>query len=106
MIKVKNIEEVVKCWVAGIAARSGNLSSDGKSIFSYSKEIGKTIEGKKVICDYRAHNWDGWTRTTSKHVSLGMRYAAFKTEDIIGFEYMPKTIFAPSFYSAVKLGGE
>ena len=104
--KVKNIEEVVKCWSKGITARSGNLRSDGQSLFSYSKEIGKTIEGKKVVCDYRAHNWHNWTRTTSKHVSLGMKYGDFKTEDIVGFEHMPKTIFSTSFYSAVKLGGE
>ncbi len=67
-------QDVVRAWRAGRSAASKNLSTDGKSLFSYRLEIGRTEEkGWKVVLNYRSPNFV--SMTTSQHVSLASRYA-------------------------------
>lgn len=66
--------DVALAWVEGRAAVShtGNLSTDGKAIFSYALQIGDTAEnGKKFVRDYTAQGSYGFrSMTTSQHVGL------------------------------------
>ena len=76
MKRVDNYE-VTLAWAEGREAVShtGNLSTDGKAIFSYELQIGDTAEtGKKFVRDYTARGSYGFrSMTTSQHVGL-LRY--------------------------------
>ena len=76
MKRVDNCD-VALAWVEGRAAVShtGNLSTDGKAIFSYKLQIGDTGEnGKKFVRDYTARGSYGFrSMTTSQHVGM-LRY--------------------------------
>ena len=76
MTRVDNYE-VTLAWVQGREAVShtGNLSTDGKAIFSYELQIGDTSDdGKKFVRDYTARGSYGFrSMTTSQHVGL-LRY--------------------------------
>tara|TARA_Y100000114_G_scaffold147387_1_gene159132 strand:- start:806 stop:1069 length:264 start_codon:yes stop_codon:yes gene_type:complete len=76
MKRVDNYE-VTLAWVEGREAVShtGNLSTDGKAIFSYELQIGDTGEnGKKIVRDYTARGSYGFrSQTTSCHVGM-LRY--------------------------------
>ena len=76
MKRVDN-SDVALAWVEGRAAVShtGNLSTDGKAIFSYKLQIGDTGEnGKKFVRDYTARGSYGFqSMTTSQHVGI-LRY--------------------------------
>ena len=76
MKRVDNYE-VTLAWVEGREAVShtGNLSTDGKAIFSYELQIGDTAEnGKKFVRDYTARGSYGFqSMTTSQHVGM-LRY--------------------------------
>ena len=76
MKRVDNCD-VALAWVEGRAAVShtGNLSTDGKAIFSYALQIGDTGEnGKKFVRDYTARGSYGFrSMTTSQHVGM-LRY--------------------------------
>jgi hypothetical protein len=61
--------EVVKLWSKGRAGRSGNMSTDGKAIWSYAMLIGELVNGERVV--YRRSR----SVTTSKHINLAARYA-------------------------------
>lgn len=68
--------QVVKAWAKGRRAKSsnGNLSTDGKDLFSYRMRIGRTLEHEFK----QALNVSGrysYSLTTSKHVSLARGYA-------------------------------
>lgn len=70
--------EVPKFWSRGQAARSGNgqFSTNGESLFSYHKLIGRTLkDGTKVLLDYTAPA--GWSvsQTTSTHVNRAKPHA-------------------------------
>lgn len=55
--------DVVQAWLAGNAARSGNLRTDGGTLYSYWHQIGHTVDGRKiaVCCHY--------SMTTARHCS-------------------------------------
>jgi hypothetical protein len=67
--------EVARAWSEGRSAEShtGSFSTDGVRIWSYALLIGETLNGEKVVKDYRSPNFV--SATTSKHVSLAARYA-------------------------------
>ena len=76
-------QDVVRAWRAGKSAATKNLSTDGKSLFSYRLEIGRTEHqdvsqvggrGWKVVLDYRSPH-DFISMTTSQHVALAANYA-------------------------------
>ena len=77
-------EQVVMAWRAGRAASSstGNLSTDGKNLYSYNLVIGYTqpfeLDGDKVAILYRGK--DNVSQTTACHVGLACRYADADTE--------------------------
>ena len=70
-------EQVIEAWLNGNAAKAGNLSTDGTSLYSYAVEIGDTVpSGKKVVYDYTSGGSYGWvSQTTSRHVGLAKRFA-------------------------------
>lgn len=63
---VTNNKGVANSWARGIAARShnGNFHTDGESLYSYQMEIGRTINGLKVLLDVH-----GYSMTTTHHKS-------------------------------------
>lgn len=61
--------QVAKFWSEGRAAASGNMSTDGRSIWSYAMLIGEVVNGERVI--YRRRR----SVTTTKHINLAARYA-------------------------------
>ena len=61
--------EVAKSWSQGIAAASGNMSTDGRDIWSYAMLIGETMAGERVV--YRRAR----SATTTKHINLAARWA-------------------------------
>jgi hypothetical protein len=65
---MRNIE-VAKFWSKGHAAASGNMSTDGVSIWSYAMLIGEVVNGERVV--YRRSR----SVTTTKHINLAARYA-------------------------------
>lgn len=60
---------VAQFWSEGRAAASGNMSTDGVSIWSYAMLIGEVVNGERVV--YRRSR----SVTTTKHISLAARYA-------------------------------
>jgi hypothetical protein len=68
---------VAEAWALGKPAtnHNGSFHTDGKSIYSYSLQIGDTGESnKKIVKDYTAKGSYGFqTMTTSQHVGL-LRY--------------------------------
>lgn len=72
----KRNSDVVKAWAAGRGARAANLSTDGRSLYSYGLCIGTTEGGRKVVRDYTSGGSHGWiSQTTSCHVGLAKRFA-------------------------------
>ena len=63
-------------WQRSMAARSGNgqFSTDGQTLYSYRKPIGKTIDGRKVLFLYTAADGNYVSATTSQHVGLAKRH--------------------------------
>jgi len=61
--------EVAKLWSQGVAAASGNMSTDGRGIWSYAMLIGETVDGERVV--YRRAR----SQTTTKHINLAARWA-------------------------------
>jgi len=73
----KRNSDVVEAWVAGEAAKGGNLRTDGVSLWSYCLQIGDTaLSGRKVVHDYTRGGAHGFrSQTTSCHVGLAKRFA-------------------------------
>ncbi len=71
-MKRTNNDGVAKAWANNEQARSstGNYSTDGDILYSYSTMIGYTSpEGKKVVLDYTASTGNFLSMTTSsKHL--------------------------------------
>ena len=61
--------EVANLWSKGRAGRSGTMSTDGVSIWSYGMLIGEVVNGERVV--YRRSR----SVTTTKHINLAARYA-------------------------------
>lgn len=70
--------EVVKAWWWGREAKSGHLSTDGQSLWSYNLKIGGMKEGEKVAYNFRSSG-SFVSVTTSKHVGLAARWAKVVT---------------------------
>ena len=72
-----NNANVAKNWALSIVSHSNNkqLTTDGKSLFSYNLCIGKTIDGQKVVFDFTAPAGHMVSSTTSTHVGYARRYA-------------------------------
>ena len=78
---------VALAWAEGRAAVShtGNLSTDGKAIFSYELQIGDTADdGKKFVRDYTARGSYGFrSMTTSCHVGRLRHIRGAKEQPIV-----------------------
>ena len=69
---------IPRAWANGEAAEShtGNFTTDGKSIWSYSLCIGETLDdGSKLLHDYTAGGISYYSQTTSCHVGRCRGYA-------------------------------
>lgn len=70
-----DLHSVGNYWKANKKARShtGNLKTDGKTLWSYGLIIGYTDEnGKKIAYKYMARYGHFYSRTTSNHVSIAI----------------------------------
>ena len=68
--------QVTEAWIKGQPAKSGNLRTDGQSLYSYELRIGHTEGGRKVATDYTRTGGDFRSQTTSTHVGLAKRAGA------------------------------
>ena len=66
-------KEVVQSFINGRSNRSGNLSTDGTSLYSYNLEIARWYGGKPMVFDYTATGGAYRSQTTSQHVGLVKR---------------------------------
>ena len=68
-------KEVVRSFINGRSNRSGtgNLSTDGTSLYSYNLEIARWYGGKPMVFDYTATGGAYRSQTTSQHVGLAKR---------------------------------
>ena len=81
MSKTTN-NEVVRAWSNSstwgqdlLKSHTENLTTDGKSLYSYGVLIGTTLKGEKVALDYTAPTGNFLSVTTSCHVGRAKRYA-------------------------------
>lgn len=70
----KNIN-VIKAWWFGREAKSGHLTTDGVSLWSYNLKIGGMKAGEKVAYNFRSSGGRFVSATTSRHVGLAARFA-------------------------------
>ncbi len=66
-------EQVARLWSKGKVGRSKNMSTDGKTLWSYGLPIGVTVGGKRVAFPAMAPNFI--SNTTSRHSSFAAQYA-------------------------------
>ena len=65
----------VWCWMNGKPDKSGSISTDGSTLYSYALPISKTEGGKKLVYNYTARGEFGFvSHTTSYQVSLAHNY--------------------------------
>ena len=68
-------ETVVENWINGKIGESLHMSTDGKSIFSYSMKIGQTLSnGFKQVLNVQKPYF--YSMTTSKHVGIAKGYCS------------------------------
>lgn len=60
----------VNRWLSGRRGTAHNIRSDGKSLWSYSLEIGRTKKGRKEILNYTRSSGITTSSSTSSHISL------------------------------------
>jgi hypothetical protein len=66
--------DVARAWARGVAAKAGNLKTDGGNLWSYGLLIGTIENGRKIVPDYTSGGALGFiSQTTSKHVGLAKR---------------------------------
>ena len=70
-------DAVISTWLGSREGRShtGNLTTDGKKLYSYALVIGDTLAGEKIVLDYTASVGQFQSMTTSQHVGLAKRQA-------------------------------
>ena len=82
-----NTRDVAIYWRDSEAASNstGNFSTDGTNLYSYSLRIGETDEkGNKILLDYSANTEFGFqSMTTSKHVGYGRIQADFVNDGAV-----------------------
>jgi len=61
-----SIRSVADAWMLGQASKSGNVSTDGQTIWSWRLAIGETRRGVKVAIDHRGQV----TGSTSRHCGV------------------------------------
>jgi hypothetical protein len=74
-------EKVIRNWINNRKGKSLNMSTDGKSLFSYRMKIGETVHETNGL--WSANKKHGlnvqkpyfYSQTTSKHVGIVKRYA-------------------------------
>ena len=66
--------DIPALWASGRSGRAAAFSTDGIDLYSYNKRIGTTIDGRKVLAEYRAP-WHYISHTTSKHVGMAAKVA-------------------------------
>ena len=74
MAKRFTTRDIPALWASGRPGRAAAFSTDGIDLYSYNKRIGTTIEGRKVLLDYRASG-QYISQTTSKHVGMAAKVA-------------------------------
>jgi len=69
--------EVISTWLGSREGKShtGNLTTDGKRLYSYALVIGDTLAGEKIVLDYTASVGQFHSMTTSVHVGMAKRQA-------------------------------
>ncbi len=73
-MRANNISAVYRAWLNGRKAHSGNVSTDGTSLWSYDLLIGVQRRGEAAVGDYTASGVMV-SMTTSKHVHAAARAA-------------------------------
>ena len=68
-------DAVVRAFSRGQRAAAGNLSTDGRSLYSYDLKIGERTLGGIVVADFTSPGGHFVSMTTSKHVGLAKRVA-------------------------------
>ena len=68
-------EDVVKAWLYGRRAATGNMSTDGSNLYSYNLLIGQHLHHGTVVINHTAGGGSFYSQTTSKHVGLAWRLA-------------------------------
>ena len=66
-------EDVVKAWLCGRRAASGNMSTDGSNLYSYNLLIGEGCGS--VVYNHTAGGGSYYSQTTSCHVGLAKQLA-------------------------------
>jgi len=79
--------EVVQSFINGRSNRSGtgNLSTNGTSLYSYNLEIARWYGGKPMVFDYTATGGAYRSQTTSTHVGLVKRSLPFNNVMLVEF---------------------
>lgn len=83
-------KEVVQSFINGRSNRSGNLTTDGTSLYSYNLEIARWYGGKPMVFDYTATGGAYRSQTTSQHVGLAKR--AVPCRNVMLVEFAKKII--------------
>ena len=68
-------DAVVRAFSRGERAAAGNLSTDGRSLYSYDLKIGERTLGGIVVANFTSPGGRFVSMTTSKHVGLAKRVA-------------------------------
>ena len=73
-MKVKNTSAVYRAWLNGERAHSGNVSTDGVGLWSYSLQIGTRAAAGPAVAAYVSAG-EFASVTTSKHARAAARAA-------------------------------
>ena len=88
-MRAKNIHAVYTAWLNGRAARSGNVSTDGSRLWSYSLLIGVVSQGGGAAVGNYTRSGEFVSMTTSKHVGAAARAAGVECMHPDAFETGP-----------------
>jgi len=82
-------ENVVKAMMNQRSARSGRLTTNGVSLYSYNLEIARWIGAELIVFDYTATGNAYRSQTTSQHVGIIKR--AVPKNNVMLVEFAEKT---------------
>ena len=75
---MKNLD-VINAWKKGVSAKTKNLSTDGRELYSYALLIGYTDDlSRKVVKNYTKENY--YSVTTSIHVNMAKKASSITEE--------------------------
>jgi hypothetical protein len=69
------VRDIPKAFARGERAHAGNLSTDGRSLWSYNLKIAHKTQEGIVVGDFTTKGGDYYSTTTSKHVCYAKRVA-------------------------------